>query len=354
MKIAILNDTHCGIRNSAEIFLDNAGKFYSEVFFPYLIENDIKQIIHLGDYYDNRKHINFKALHQNRKVFLSRLRELGICMDIIPGNHDCYYKNTNDLNALKELQGHYMNEVHIVMEPTVMEYGSTKIGMLPWINGENYDKSMEFVQTCKADILCAHLELNGFEMMRGLKAHDGMDASPFKRFEMVLSGHYHTKSSQYNIHYLGTQMEFTWADAHDRKYFHVLDTDTRELTAIHNPHTLFYKILYDDEKCKDYARMDVSCLDEKFVKIVVINKKDLFTFDRFVDRIQQRPIHELKISESYDEFMGSSVSDDGLRVEDTTELLDSYVDGVKTDLDKDRIKKEMRNFLTEAQTLEIV
>ena len=121
MKIAILNDTHCGIRNSSDIFIDNSEKFYNEIFFPYLLENNIKHILHLGDYYDNRKFINFKALHRNRKVFLSKLREYGITMDVTLGNHDTYYKNTNNLNSLKELLGHYMNEVHIISEPTVLE-----------------------------------------------------------------------------------------------------------------------------------------------------------------------------------------------------------------------------------------
>ena len=73
MKIAILNDTHCGTRNSSDIFLDNAAKFYNETFFPYLKEHDIKQIVHLGDYYDNRKAINIKCLHHNRKHFLEPL-----------------------------------------------------------------------------------------------------------------------------------------------------------------------------------------------------------------------------------------------------------------------------------------
>ena len=95
MKIAILNDTHCGIRNSSEIFMDYQEKFYRDVFFPYLEQHGIKKILHLGDYYDNRKFINFKALEHNRKIFLEKLRELQIHMDIIPGNHDVYYKNTN-------------------------------------------------------------------------------------------------------------------------------------------------------------------------------------------------------------------------------------------------------------------
>ena len=117
MKIAILNDTHCGIRNSSEVFLNNAAKFYDEIFFPYCKEHDIKQIVHLGDYYDHRKFVNFKALNHNRKHFLDKLRENGMSMDIIPGNHDTYYKNTNDLNSLKELLGHFMNEIHIIMKP---------------------------------------------------------------------------------------------------------------------------------------------------------------------------------------------------------------------------------------------
>ena len=99
MKVAVLNDTHCGIRNSAEIFLDNSAKFYAEVFFPYCEENKIEQILHLGDYYDHRKFVNFKALNHNRKHFLKPLRDRGMKMDIIPGNHDTYYKNTNNLNS---------------------------------------------------------------------------------------------------------------------------------------------------------------------------------------------------------------------------------------------------------------
>ena len=133
MKIAILNDTHCGIRNSSDIFADNADAFYNDIFFPYLLENNIKRIVHLGDVFDNRKFINFKSLNRYRKVFLSKLREYGIHMDVIPGNHDTFFKNTNELNSLKELLGHYMGEVTIHMEPTVMNYDGFNLALLPWI-----------------------------------------------------------------------------------------------------------------------------------------------------------------------------------------------------------------------------
>lgn len=353
MKIAIINDTHCGIRNSSEIFLDNAEKFYEEVFFPYCVENDIKQILHLGDYYDNRKFINFKALNRNRKHFLEPMRSNGMSMDIILGNHDTYHKNTNSLNSLKELLGHFMNEVNLILEPKVLEYGNLRMALVPWINRENYDQVLEFIKNCRADFLGGHLELNGFDLMRGVKNHHGMDHRVFSKFEKVISGHFHTKSERDNIMYLGSQMEFFWSDAHDPKYFHVLDTDTREITPVRNPHTLFEKIVYDDSET-DYSSYDTSHLDQKFVKVIVLNKQDTFTFDRFIDRIQNANVHDLKIAENFSEFIGENVEDENVLVEDTSTLLDSYIDAVDTDLDKDRIKVNMKNLLTEAQTLEIV
>ena len=352
MKIAILNDTHCGIRNSSDIFLKYQRDFYEQVFFPYLNDNEITHILHLGDYYDHRKFVNFKALSDNREVFLDRLRRDGITMDIIPGNHDVYYKNTNELCSLKELMGHYMNEVNIIMEPKVMDYDGCKIAVVPWINNENYHSSIEFIKNCKASIMGAHLELVGFDMMRGVKNTHGMDSKLFERFDQVWSGHFHTKSNQNNIHYLGGQMEFTWADANDPKYFHIFDTETRELTPVRNPLVMFEKVVYNDEKT-DYNTIDITHLKDKFIKVVVIKKEDPFIFDRFIDRLQQLGVHDLKIAETFDEFVGVNVEDDGISVEDTTELLDSYVDAVDTDLDKDKIKGLMRGLYVEAQNLEI-
>jgi len=103
----------------------------------------------------------------------------------------------------------------------------------------------------------------------------------------------------------------------------------------------------------DYNNYDVSNLDKKFVKVVVVNKSDTFVFDRFIDRIQNQDIYELKIAENFQEFIGENVDDEGLDVEDTSQLVDDYIDGVDTDLDKARIKVNMRELMTEAQALEI-
>ncbi len=353
MKIAILNDTHAGVRNSSDIFSNNAEDFYSKIFFPYCVDNHIKQIIHLGDYYDNRNVLSVKMLYRNRKMFLEPLRKNGMMMDIILGNHDVTFKNTNEINSLKEALGFFMNEIHIIMEPKVLKYGQTNIAMLPWINSSNYEHSMNFVKNCSAHILCGHLELNGFELMKGVVNTHGMDPDIFSRFELVLTGHFHTRSSKNNIHYLGSQLEFAWSDAHDPKYFHVLDTDTRILTKVLNPHTLFEKIVYNDSNF-DYSNFDLSRLDNKFVKVIVVEKKDTYKFDKFIDKIQQQKILELKIAENFSEFLGVNVDmAEGIEIEDTQHLLASYIEAVDTDLDKERIKKEMNTLLLAAQAMEL-
>jgi hypothetical protein len=273
-------------------------------------------------------------------------------MDIIPGNHDVYYKNTNELNALKELQGHYMNEVNLVMEPTVLNYEGLKMGLVPWICKENEEQCLDFIANCKADFIGAHLELQGFDMQRGMPCHDGMSPTLFSRFETVLSGHFHAKSHMGNVHYLGSQMEFFWNDCNDAKYFHILDTETRELTAVRNPVTIFEKIYYDHEKINKFQ--DLSHLDEKFVKLVVVNKGDAYEFERFVDRVQAQKIHELKIQEDFSDFIGENVDDAKVSVEDTEQIVYDYIDAVNTDLDKGRIKKEISDLMKEAQSMEIV
>jgi len=352
VQVVVINDTHAGVRNSSDIFIEYQRKFYMDVLWPYMDKHNIKNILHLGDYYEHRKFINFKALNANRKHFLEPMRDRGITMDIICGNHDVFYKNTNELCSLKELLGYFTTNVNIIMKPTVLDYDGLAVAVVPWINNTNYKEYTDFIANCKAPMLGAHLELLGFDMYKGMPNPHGMTADLFKRFETVMSGHFHTKSSKGNVHYLGSQMEFTWSDVDDPKFFHILDTETRELTPVRNPITMFEKIVYNDEKI-DYNSIDVEQYKHKFIKVLVVNKTDLYQFDKFIDRLQSVETYELKIAENFEEFVGSSVDDDKVSLEDTKDLLDTYVDAVETDLDKDNIKMKLRELYTEAQNLEV-
>ena len=137
MKIALITDTHYGVRNDSPVFLENQREFYEKVFFPYLDKNKIDTVIHLGDVFDRRKYVNFHTLNEVRSFVFDQLEKRGITMHMFVGNHDCYYKNTNAVNSVELLLENY--ECLVVHDdPTEVEFDGVPLMLCPWINNENY------------------------------------------------------------------------------------------------------------------------------------------------------------------------------------------------------------------------
>lgn len=353
MKIALINDTHMGARNDSLAFDSYFFKFWNDVFFPCLKLWGIKHVVHLGDMVDRRKFINFVILNRWRKNFFERLEKEKISLDVLVGNHDVFYRNTNEVNALHELFDSYPN-IRIFTDPTEMEYDGLNVALLPWINSENVEKSLKLIKDTKAQIAFGHLEISGFEMDRGNLCYDGMSKNVFDKFDMVLSGHFHHKSTDGRISYLGTQYELTWSDYGDAKGFHVFDTDTRELEFVKNPHSMFQKIIYDDKpEDFDMAKIDISQCEGSYVKIVVLNKTNPYIFDRFMDKLYKTNPLDISIAET----MADLALDDADIVDeaqDTMTILNSYVDSLNIDIDNDRLKKLLRTLYVESVNLEQV
>ncbi len=351
MKIALLNDTHFGARNDSPAFLDYFIRFYDEIFFPYLKENNIKTLIHLGDVVDRRKFINFKTAHTFREKFMHRLYEEGIDTHIILGNHDTYYKNTNKVNAINELCTTYdgIKEPWIYDKAVTKNFGGTDICLIPWICDDNYEHSINEIQTSKAQLALGHLEIKGFEMNAGHMNMQGLEKSMFHRFEKVLSGHFHKKSDDGQVYYLGTQYEITWSDYKCPKGFHILDTETRELTRIPNPMRIHKKLIYND-KDNDYTNMDLSHFKDTFVKVFVTNKTNEEMFNNLIDKLHNTvDTHEVNIIEDLNTDITASVKDNVLEQgEDTLTFLGNYVEQIDSDLDKNKLKEVMKDLYTEA------
>ena len=222
--------------------------------------------------------------------------------------------------------------------------------MLPWINPENEASSYELARTAQADICIGHLDLNNFKMNDAMVQTQGHDKSIVQRFERTYSGHFHHKSDDGQIFYLGSQYEITWSDYNNQKGFHVLDTETREVEFVPNPYTIFKKLMYDDKET-NYDKFDIKDYNQKFVKLVVVNKKDNQMFDRFLERMYNDiSVHELKILEDYSDLSAANVSDDVVEgSEDTMKLVSNYVDQLEVDLDKERLKVMIKEMYIEAQ-----
>ena len=351
MKIAIITDTHFGARNDNQNFNEYFYKFYENVFFPTLEDRGIKTCVHMGDVVDRRKFISYKIANDFRNRFIKRFGELGVDLHIIIGNHDTYYKNTNEVNAMEELVGKDRHKIYT--EPEVVTFDDIPIQFIPWINAGNHNASMAALSRSPASIAMGHLEINGFEMQKGFPMSGSHDKELFRRFDTVFSGHFHHKSDDGQIFYLGTPYEIYWNDYQDPKGFHIFDTATRELERIVNPYGIFEKIYYDDSE-NDYSKHKFSKYRDKYVKLIVVNKKDLYGFDQFVDKLLKADAYEVKIIEDFSELDPANVSDEIIeKTEDTMTLLENYIDELDVTLDKERLKGTMRSLYTEAQDIEV-
>jgi DNA repair exonuclease SbcCD nuclease subunit len=355
MRIALINDTHAGARGDSSIFNEFFFKFWENTFFPYLKENNIKHVCHLGDVVDRRKFINFVTLNSWRKRFFDVLKNEGITMDVIVGNHDVYFRNTNEVNAMNELFYGYDN-IKVYIDPIDIDYDGLSVALVPWINSTNYEQSIEFLNKTKSQVVFGHFEIAGFEMDRGNISHGGLDRKLFNRFDTVLSGHFHHKSSSGNITYLGNQYEITWADSGDQRGFHVIDTDTREVEFVQNPHTIFHKMSYDDteREFEYWNSYDFSKLKDCYIKIIVVNKNNAYLFDSVVDKLYKADVADISIVEDFTEL---DIEDDSELIdqaEDTMTILSSYIDGLKLNVESDTLKKLMRELYVESLTSEII
>jgi len=340
MKIAIINDTHFGARNDHQLFLDHFLSFFENQFFPYLKENNIKTIFHLGDFFDRRKYINFHTLNEVRKRFLDVLVSNKIQMHMLVGNHDTYYKNTNTLNSIDQILSEYSSNILYSLDPIVKTFDSTIFAFIPWICEENKEKVLQFIQNTPADILCGHLELNGYEVMRGIKHIGGMDDDVFKKFKMVLSGHFHNKSSKGNIKYLGTQYQITYSDLDDIKGFHIFDTEDDSISFIENKNNMFYSISTDD------IISDYSFLKDKFVKILVSKNTERSKVDSMINTIELHNPYEMSVIEDFsiDDLEKKAVD----LSKDTITIISEEIDSLELDIDKNFLKKISNEIYLEA------
>jgi len=346
MKIALLNDTHFGCRNDSPAFIEYQNRFYNEIFFPYLQQYNINTLIHLGDVVDRRKFINHNTAHNFKKVFFNRLEEMNIDTHIIIGNHDTYYKNTNEVNALQNLN--INKNAKIYTHATEVEFDGLPILFIPWICDDNEAETVRTIDNTKAVIAMGHLEVKGFEMHSGHMNEHGLDKSVFKRFEKVMSGHFHKKSDDGHIYYLGTQYEMTWSDYHCPKGFHIFDTQTRELSRVPNPMLMFKKLTYNDKET-NYDNLDITDYDKHFVKLYISNKTDNDMYERLMDKFYNKiNVHAIDVIEDPTDI-NASVSENILEQgEDTLTFLGNYIDQVDTDLDKQKLKTFAKELYSEA------
>lgn len=350
MRVVIITDTHSGVRNDHIAFLDNYKLFLDNVFFPYINDNRIDTIVHLGDIVDRRKYINFFTAKRLREDFLEPCESKGLNLIITAGNHDVYFKNTNAVNSLRELLRGYNNIEIIDIYAKEILLGDLPVLMIPWICDDNREQITNMIKETSAHIAMGHLELAGFEMYKGSMPSHGMEREEFNKFDMVFSGHYHHQSTDGHIFYLGSHGEFTWSDYNDHRGFHIFDTETRTLTFIRNPYIMFKKIFYNDINYDYSVNTDLSEYKNCIIKMIIQNKNNHYMFEKYVERLEEVGPLEIQI---IDEIEVMLTDDEDSDVEDTMDVFKKHISTLDSNsVDKKWLEKHMNDLYHEALHLE--
>lgn len=352
MKLCLITDTHFGIKSDAKIFHTYKKKVLDNLILPEIYQRldmrKLDKIVHLGDAWDRRTGVNFSTLNFAIDNFFEPLRN--IPMDMIVGNHDTFYKNTNSLNSSSLLLSDFSN-ITIYSDATEVE----DCLYVPWITQENYEETFKQINATDKKYVLGHLEITGYTMFRGAICEHGLNSELFNKFKMVMSGHFHTKNSKSNIHYLGCPWDLIFTDADDVKGIHFFDTETGQLECINNPYKIFNKYTYDDSSAtmiEDVLLSEQTYEDirDTFVKIYVKGKTNPVYFDRYCEKMNDASPASVNYIEEYQDTQQlegvASLTEDTLNI--IKKSIDDYADLIPQEENKKRLENLLSDLYIEA------
>ena len=325
MKILFLGDLHLGARNGNPNFLRMMDEYFKEELFPYILENDVKVVVQLGDILDKRRNIDFTISNYLVNTFFKFFNENEVYLYSTLGNHDVYYRQSIQLDGPSQFAN--SDFIHIVKDCRVETFDKTKIAMTPWICDENKEEVTKWIVENKNrnTILCGHFELAGFPIQKGYISDKGtIDTENMKGYKCVLSGHYHSPSDKDKITYVGTPYELTWSDYGDEKKFIVYDTEEKVFETIYTKKKMFHKIVYTDDILQT---INYDNYKKSYIKVVLsddYNEGKLNVFLSMLDeKCQPFSIQTIDIREQQENLMEEISADD---VDNPIEIMMNTID----------------------------
>ena len=362
MKIAFIADQHFGSKNDSAVMLDYMERFYEQVFFPTLDQRGIKTVVSLGDFMDRRKYVNYNTLDRVYKMFVNPMIERGIHFYHILGNHDCYFKNTNRVNSFDLLFKERSDLFTLIDKPMDYDIADKTFACVPWITTDNEDDCKKFMADTDTNICLGHFELQGYELMRGVRMERGMSPKLLSKFDAVYSGHFHCRQKSGSISYIGTPYQLNMSDLHEKKGFVIFDTKTDDTEYIQNPLRLFYRFDYDEdeweEELQDFANENV--LEGAYIRVHTLNKKKESKFDDFMEKLYTYNPHNVVVldrSSALDLALNDNEIPEEIKTQDimsilVTEIQKGFIEKKKPEHHK---KTDLLNILSEIhdESLEI-
>lgn len=363
-KIGIFTDLHCGVeKDSTERLVET--KVCIDWIINIFKQNKVDWIFFLGDFFDSRFSINTKSLNTGIDC-IDKLASNFEKVFIILGNHDAFYKNTNEVNSIEFFEKlSPKNNIKIIStEPYYIKLIDKTIALYPWASeGLLLDEEKaKNIEPC--NLVFGHFEANGFLQPGGISKNSKTNFTDLFKFgNFIFSGHYHInkiytnpKNTNNKLLMVGSSIQLNWSDYNLEKNIYVLDIQNNSLkNFINNVNARYEKIYFSKLENNEYKKDELAKLCHKnYIKLVIDSKNEFNTIVKYSTKLKEYIPRSLEI-----EYLISLTSN--LIAKSTDELEKSknktnldylleYIDTVYTEVSKvdNDIKKDILIDLTKS------
>lgn len=324
MKKLFVTDTHLGLQKSSDLWHNVTLNLFNDIR-DYCSRNNITDIIHLGDFFHDRKSLNTKT--QEVAHTIARMFE-GYKLFIIVGNHDTYFKNQLHPTTLEFLKKYPW--ISIIDEVTHID----ELTLCPWGKIPQY----------QGGYCCGHFELSGFHMNNSYVCEHGIDPKILKDFEHVYSGHFHTPSTKGNITYLGSAFPQSFHDVNSPRGYYTFDNGILEFIEFLGAPKFI--------KCntKNFESVD---LKDNIVKLTFLEDYGTVKNQKIIDKVNS--LNPLKLDVNFEKITtddNEKLVLDAFELPEHKDIIKKYVENVEklpTNINKDLLVKMMYKLMEEIQ-----
>ena len=276
-RIGIFSDLHIGVSSDSKMRLSETKKCLKWIVKNFKKEH-VDWVVFCGDLFNSRFSINVNTLNAG----IEMIEDLAYNFEkvfLIEGNHDTYYKNSNQVNSVTFLQKVGKNDNIFVVDekPMFVKVGTKTMGLYPWgFTPSNIDEIEKYKIP---DYGFGHFEMNGVEMT-GFQKSTGSKFSihdMFKLGNMLFSGHYHANKIYKDVftskilYMVGSPLQLDWGDYGKDKKIVIMDSESGNMKEILNEtNAMFRKVFYSDLENDKLSKEDVEKLvKHNFVKFII-------------------------------------------------------------------------------------
>ncbi len=320
--VAVLADVHFGYAGNE--FLDSELRFFREVLVPELKRRKIKKIIQLGDLFENRRNIDVYVKNKVYDLFENDLKDFE--WYIFPGNHDVYFKNSNEIHSLRFLKK--FKNVTVINDITEIEINKRKFLFVPWLYDLEIFKTYINEHDIKeVDACFGHFDIIGSKMSKNAFSKNGLTKDLLFKFKKVFSGHYHSRSiekrGEHELVYVGMPYQLNRGDEGEERGFCILHCDDLSYEFVENNISIKYVSLKYPEKFEE------SQIKGNVIDIYISNNDGIDEIQSYIDEVNKySPVHE-----PTKRFIdGLNVKDTkDIKVKNLKEMFDEYIEQLDID-----------------------